>query len=81
MTILQQMGEHFNRAFEILLFAAGGCGLDVGDGEAVDGVAHALAGGDGLGGVLGLVAGADAAALVEGLAVGCGLLFVGTAAG
>ena len=45
-------------------------GLDVGDGEAVDGVAHALAGGDDLGGVLGFVAGADAAALVEGLAVG-----------
>lgn len=77
MTILQQMGEHFNRAFEILLVA----GRDVGDGEAVDGVAHALAGGDGLGGVLGLVAGVDAAALVEGLAVGCGLLLVWTAAG
>ena len=35
-------------------------GLDVGDGEAVDGVGHARTGGDGLGGVLGLVAGADA---------------------
>ena len=26
MTILQQMGEHFNRAFEILSFCGGGAG-------------------------------------------------------
>lgn len=59
----------------------GGCrGVDVGDGEAVDGVGHALARGDGFGGVPGFVAGADTAAFVEGLAVGCRLLLVLAAA-